>query len=66
MSIVYCVVQFSFYLHVPQPFLLLTLELNSHAIMKAVLINHISKVNPHVHPHFLTMVTASNRIFPEP
>ena len=48
MSIVYCVVQFSFYVHVP-------LELNSHAIMKAVLINHISKVNPHVHPHFLTI-----------
>ena len=29
--------------------------------MKAVLINHMSKVkvNPHVCPHFLTMVTAS-------
>ena len=28
-------------------------------IMKVVLINHISKVNPHVCLHFLTMVTAS-------
>ena len=33
----------------------------AYTIMKAVLINHISKVkvSPHVRPHLLTMVTAS-------
>ena len=31
----------------------------TYTIMKAVLINHISNVNPHVRPHFLTMVTDS-------
>ena len=53
-----------FYSHDPQQFLLLTLEIKikfTYTIMKAVLINHMSKVkvNPHVCPHFLTMVTAS-------
>ena len=53
-----------FYTHDPQQFLLLTPELKikfTYTIMKAVLINHMSKVkvNPHVCRHVLTMVTAS-------
>ena len=66
---VYCVVQFSFYVHDPPRFLLLTLELEGvslihedYIIMKAVLISHISKVNLHVHSpalpnHRLLLVT---------
>ena len=50
MSIVYSVVQFSFYAQ----------ELNSRT--KAVLINHISKVNPHVRPRFLTVVASVFKI----
>ena len=63
MSIVFTVLLNSvFYTHDPQQFLLLTLEIKikfTYTIMKAVLINHMSKVrvNPHVSPHFLTMVT---------
>lgn len=60
MSLVYFVVQFSFHVHDPPRFLLLTLELKGLALIhvhsyKAVLINHISKVNLHVRPHFLTI-----------
>ena len=59
-----------FYTHDPQQFLLLTLEIKikfTYTIMKAVLINHMSKVKvkPHVCPHFLTMVTASLKLIHE-
>ena len=58
MSLVYCVVQSSF--RDSQSSLLFYLELKRlflihlHNNMKAVFINHISKVNRHVWPHFLT------------
>ena len=62
MALVHCVVQFSFHVHDPPRFLLLTLQLKGlslihidYIIMKAVLISHISKVNAHVRPHFLTI-----------
>ena len=49
LSLIYCVVQFSFHIHDLMWFLFFTLELKGiaqihvvHAIMKVVLINHIS------------------------
>ena len=54
MSFVYCVAQLSFHAHDPLMTKLKGLSLIHVQIMKAVLFNHISKVNPHVRLHFLT------------